>query len=55
MCRLCINTVTVKLINCLESFVYVCVTRIYHAVSQAVEAVVHCQHLVALEEPDPDS
>lgn len=32
-----------------------CVARIYHSMSQAVKAFVHCQHLVALEEPDPDS
>lgn len=33
----------------------VCIARIYHSVSQAIEAVVHRQHVVALEEPDPDS
>lgn len=34
---------------------YMSVDKIYQSLSQAVEAVVHCQHLVALEDPDPDS
>lgn len=33
----------------------VSVINIYHSMSQAVKAVMHYQHLVALEDPDPDS
>lgn len=42
-------------INVFFPLFYVSVAEIYHSLSQAVEAVVHCQHLVALEDPDPDS
>lgn len=35
--------------------VYMCVATIYHSMSQSLKAIVHCQHLVALQDADSDS